>query len=33
MDIFETLANFDWVSPVRGLAETILHGPFSGHTF
>ena len=33
MDIFELLANFDWISPAQAMAEVALRGPFSGHTF
>jgi len=26
MDIFEFLANFDWISPLIALTETVIHG-------
>jgi hypothetical protein len=32
-DPFELLSNFDWLTPAWGIAETILRGPFAGHTF
>lgn len=31
MDPFELLSTFDWISPLKALAETVIHGV--GHTF
>ena len=31
MDMFEFLANFDWISPLIALTETAIYGP--GWTF